>query len=124
MATHYAWSEIRFGGEVDNKKAPGGRDVKVVTKRNVVEWGSKVTQKDLGVDKDEWQHLIDTGSVRPYPPPKGANENTSPTTALMTELVDSRGEIDVNRLMEMGLTVPPPASMEDEEPSTTTPVGA
>lgn len=120
MATHYAWTDIRNGGEVDVRKAPGGREIKVVTKRNVIARGEKVTKAGLKVSDEEWDALLEGGSVRPYPLPKGADENISPTTAILRELVDNRGEVDLNKLMELGLTVPPPASDEESE----VPVGA
>ena len=120
MATYYAWTDIRNGGEVDTRKAPGGREIKVVTKRNVVERGEKVTKGSLKVSDEEWEGLLAGGSVRPYPLPEGSNENISPTTAILRGLVDNRGEIDLNKLMELGLTVPPPGQDEESE----VPVGA
>ncbi len=123
MATYYAWSDIRYGGEVEVKKAPGGREIKVVTKRNVVQRGEKVTMKQLGIEKEEWQHLIDTGSVRPYDIPEGASEFVSPTAAFVRNVLNDRGEVDVNKLMELGLSGPPAANPPAEEQAEL-PVGA
>ena len=109
---HYAWTELRFGGEVEQRPASGNRFVNVVTKRNVIARGEKVTQKDVGVTDEEWQSWIDGGSVREYPLPKGADEYTSPAAVIVADLVDDDGNIDINKLIESGLAQPEAAPVE------------
>jgi hypothetical protein len=116
MATYYAWTEIRYGGEVEQRPASGNRFINVVTKRNIVARGDKVAQKDLGVSDEEWQTLIDGGSVREYPLPEGSDDYTSPAAAVTAELVDEDGNIDVNKLVEMGLAQPQIVAEEEEAP--------
>lgn len=123
MATYYAWSDLWNGGETKEVKKPGGVSHNVVSKRNIVKRGEKVTQKNLGVNDEEWEHLVESGSIRAYPVPEGANERISPTRALILDLLDNRGELDMNRLLEMGLANRP-VGVEDENAEATAPAGA
>ena len=121
MAKMYAWSEIRNGGEVDFVDTPSGGKRKVILKRNVVAHGAEVTQKDVGVSKEEWEGFIESGVVRPYPVPEGADDTTSPSQAFLASLMDASGEIDTDKLMELGLSNPPVINPPADE--TTAPVG-
>lgn len=59
--TYYSWSNIRYGGTVDKD---GNIDHKVA------KHGDKVTADSLGISKDEFQGLIDSGVVRDIPCPE------------------------------------------------------
>lgn len=55
MPTYYAWSPIGVGT------------------KNSVAFGDEVTETKLGVDKENWNALIEAGSVRTTKPPKMEN---------------------------------------------------
>lgn len=117
----YAWSDLIAGGKSEDRKTADGRLRTVVLERNVVRRGEAVTAKDVGASEEEWNHLIESGSVRPYPLPEGADDNTSPTTAVLRKLTSrDSGEIDQNMLLELALAHPPamnpPAEDEAERP--------
>lgn len=123
--TFYAWSDLYNGGETSKRPGPGGVERTVVASRNIIARGEKVTQSGLKLDDDQWQALIDGGSVRPYPLPDGADEYVSPHNAVLRKIVDDDGEIDVGKLMEMGTpsvaalsTLPPPINPPAEEGKT------
>lgn len=97
----YAWSNIHHGGETEMRPRQNNMMMKVVTERNVVAHGEKVTQAELGVTDEEWEGLIDSGSVRPYPVPEGTDEYTSPHKAVMDTLVGPDGEVDVDKVMAL-----------------------
>jgi hypothetical protein len=117
MADHYAWSNIYLGGEVEDIETFRGTRERIVTKRNIVPAGEKVTQAKLKMEKEQWEALIEGGSVRPYPLPEGADEVTSPTEAVMKMYLtpSGRGEIDQNMLLELALTQPLPEPEEAQE---------
>lgn len=125
---YYAWSDLYGGGEVEQREAPGGRLVKVVMSRNIINRGEKVTQAQLKVEDDEWENLLAGGSVREYPIPDGADAYTSPHRAVMQALVGPDGEIDVNKVMELqnieALAVPPTPINPPAEDAKELPVGA
>lgn len=112
MATYYAWSELRNGGKVDEVVSPTGATKTVVVERNTIAPGSKVKKSDFS--DEEWDALIDGGSVRPYPMPDDANEYTSPTQAVLSKL-SSGGDIDQNMILELALTQPLAANPPAEE---------
>lgn len=57
---YYAWSPIHYHtGEGDSLE------------RKIAQPGAKVSQNGLGVDDDEWATLLEGGSIRPNPYPKG-----------------------------------------------------
>lgn len=66
--TLYAWSPIRNGGEVITVTDPQGRERRVVSERNIIPVGSKVTAKDVG-GEGTLEEMVEAGSVRPYPYP-------------------------------------------------------
>ena len=107
---YYAWSDLYNGGETEKRSRANGREMTVVLSRNVIERGQAVSQSDLGLSDDEWEALVESGSVRDYPLPESADEYTSPSTAIVRSLVDDRGDIDVNKLMQLGLAHPPAAN--------------
>lgn len=112
----YAWSDLYHGGKTEKRERAGGQSMTVVLERNIVPRGEKVTQAQLGCKKEEWQTLVDGGSVRPYPLPEGADTYISPTNAIMSGLVNEQGDVDTNRLLELGLAHPPvinPPAAED-----------
>lgn len=107
MATSYvAWSDLYFGGEVERRDRPGGGTYKVVKTRNRLARGEKVTKGKLGVSDEEWDALIESGSVRPYDLPAGADDYTSPTRAVIASITNDRGDIDPDVLLQLALQHP------------------
>lgn len=112
---YYAWSDLYNGGESEKRSRANGQEMTVVLSRNVIERGQPVSQADLGVSDEEWESLVEGGSVRDYPLPDGASEYVAPSTAIVRSLVNDRGDIDVNKLMQLGLAHPPAANPPAEE---------
>lgn len=100
---YYAWSDIYHGGESKDMPTSGGATRKVIVERNVTAHGEKVSQAELGISDEEWQTMIDGGSVRPYPVPEDVDEFTSPHNAVMAKIVNEDGDVDVEKLMEVGV---------------------
>lgn len=130
---YYAWTDIYNGGDVEVRKSANGTERRVVSNRNIIERGSAVSQSDLGVSDEEWQVLLDGGSVRTIPVPEESDEFTSPHRAIMATIVDENGDIDVNKLLALNAssvaaltTLPPPTNPPAEEGKTLgeTPEGA
>jgi hypothetical protein len=115
MAKHYAWSDIYNGGEVKEVEGPTGNIKKVVVNRNITPRGQEVTKAKLGVSDEDWDALIDGGSVRPYPVPEEADEYLSPTQAVLARLTKGTGEIDQDMLLELAMTQPMPINPSSEE---------
>lgn len=124
MAKNYAWSDIYFGGEVEDVKTPHGGMRTVLVKRNIIPRGEEVTKAKLKVSDEEWDHLCESGSIREYPLPEEANDFVSPTQAVLTRLSQGTGEIDQNMLMELALAHPPAANPPAEEEAEAVPKGA
>lgn len=82
---YYAWSNLEHGAEVDDNGH--------VLKKHVIEYGSKVTQKDLGCSDENWQRLIDLRVVRKSVPPT-VGRYESPKRKLIA---------DANKQMETAL---------------------
>lgn len=124
----YAWTQIRFGGEGSLQDLPTGRGQRyVITKRNVVQQGDEISQSDVDVDDETWESWVENGVVRPYPLPEGTDDYTSPSQAFLAGVSTGKGEVDIDKLMELGLTNPAPGGYaEDEgaEEEVTEPVGA
>lgn len=118
---YWAWSDLMGGGKTKTMKLADGREREIVEERNVTPRGSKVTKAKLGVSDEEWDALIEGGSIRNYDLPEGADEFTSPTQAMLRSLVNNRGDIDLDKVMELGLANPPainpPAEEEAELPA-------
>jgi len=107
MATSYiAWSDLYLGGEVELRDRPGGGTYKVVLSRNRIPRGEKVTKSKLGVSDEEWDALVESGSVRPYDLPAGANDYVSPTRAVIASITNDRGDIDPDVLLQLALQHP------------------
>jgi len=115
MAKYYAWSEIHNGGETTEVTLPNGGKRQVVKSRNIIAPGEVVVKAKSNLSDEEWDHLVATGSIRPYPYPEEAGENTSPTQAVMTRLTKGTGEIDPNMMMELALSNPPPMNPPADE---------
>lgn len=115
----FAWSDLYFGGDAEEIELPstGGRVTRqVITRRNIIRRGEPVSQSDLGCTDEEWEHLVESGSIRPYAVPDGADDQTSPTRAILAQVTDpSTGEVDPNLLMELALKHPPPMNPPAEE---------
>lgn len=117
--TFYAWSDLYYGGETEMRTRADGRSYRVVLSRNFKARGEKVTQKELDLGKDEWEALVESGSVRSYPLPEEADDYLSPTQAIIDRLF-KEGEIDPNMLLELSLAhplvpSPPSPGAEDEK---------
>ncbi len=116
----YAWSEIRKGGEVKTIDLADGRTKTLVVSRNTVAVGDVITKKSLDFTDDEWDALIDAGSIRPYPYPEEAGDYVSPTQAILAKY-SRDGDVDQNMLLELALAHPaasnPPAEEGAEVPA-------
>ena len=117
----FVWGTIYNGG-----KSTEGRDGrKLISERNIVEPGTEVTASKLGLDKDEFQHLVDTGTIRNYPLPKNMRDGESPTQAVMRGVLNRDGEISQDMMLELALSHPPVGALHpDEEQEANLPVGA
>lgn len=123
----YAWTAIHNGGEgemVDVASAGGRNRRYVIKSRNITPAGAEVTQKDLDVDDETWQHFIDEGIVRDYPYPEGTDDYTSPSQAFLAGVSTGTGEVDINKLMDLGLSNPAAGAYEEDEEVVTAPSGA
>jgi hypothetical protein len=112
---HYAWSDIYNGGEVIEVQTALGTRRNIISQRNMVRRGEEITQDTLKSSDEEWNHWIETGTVRPYPLPEDADDFTSPTQAVLASL-SKGGEIDQNVLLELALTQPAVAVEPEPEP--------
>ncbi len=115
---YYAWSDIYAGGDSERREASGNRLIRVVTKRNIIRRGDKVTKAALNVSDEEFDALVESGSIRNYPVPDGADQYTSPSAAFLTSVLDEEGDVDVNKLLDLGLQNPParPTEVESDTP--------
>lgn len=115
--TYYAWTELRNGGEAEKISVAGGRGERFVVKsRNIINQGEEVSQSDLGgIDDATWQQWIDSGAIRTYPLPEGVDEYTSPTQAFLKNVTTGSGEVDVDKLMELGLSHPAGGAYAEDE---------
>jgi len=115
MAKFYVWSTIHNGGEVGEVTSPIGQKKTVLLSRNTLDVGSEVTKAKSGLSDDEWDAMIEGGSIRPYPMPADADEYTSPAQAVIRSLVTQSGDFDQNILMELALTQPLPENPPADE---------
>src|SRR5262245_25954207 len=60
---YYAWSPIRYGGEVSPQGILDPRSIKEV------KFGEKVTAAAMGIDDADWEGLKAAGAVRTQKPP-------------------------------------------------------
>lgn len=115
MATkHYAWSDLYYGGKTDVISLPNGGTRTVVVERDIVLRGEEVTAKKIGVADDVWEHLVESGSIRPYPVPEGASDTISPTRAVL-DAYNKGGELDQDMLLELAMKQPLPMNPPAEE---------
>lgn len=121
----FAWTPIRLGGEGELIPTAGGRGQRYIVKsRKIIALGDEVSKSDADVDDEVWQHWIDEGIVRPYPLPEGTDEYTSPSQAFLASVSTGKGEVDVDKLMEMGLSNPAAGALGKEEEEAELPAGA
>jgi hypothetical protein len=86
--TMYAWSPIRYGGDVKD-----GQLVKDSVK--TVAYGDSVTQDKLKVSDADWEALVEGGVVRKQKPPELAEGFTgSPMDALRAQLTEAGEPLD------------------------------
>jgi len=114
MAKYYAWSDLYHGGKVDEVALPTGGTRTIVVERNIIPRGEVVDSKKLGVSKEEWDHLVESGSIRPYPLPEEASDVISPTRAVL-DRYNKGGELNQDMVLELALTQPLPIHGPAEE---------
>jgi hypothetical protein len=98
----YAWSDIYYGGKVENVTLPNGGVKRVVVERNIAYRGDKVTKKGLGLTDDEWDNLVENGSVRSYPVPEGISDTESPASFILRKWSEG-GELQPDLLLQLSL---------------------
>lgn len=94
---YYAWSPIRHGGEVKD-----GLVVNVQT----VAYGDSVSQKDLGVSDEDWQAMVEGGSVREVKPPELPEGYTGSPIQFMMEQARQAAEGGDVVAMSSGASAP------------------
>jgi len=114
--SYYAWSELRLGGTSELVENATGVKRKIVTSRESVMPGEKVTKADLkkrGLSDEDWEAFLAGGSVRTYPFPNMPEGSTqSPTDFVMESLrTGNREDLDPNTILSLALSgqhsVPP-----------------
>ena len=81
---HYAWSELVYDVKRDEVQT------NLILERISVKPGEEVTASKLGISEDEFQHLVDIGSVRNYPFPKELQDPAaSPNQLIARGLAES-----------------------------------
>ena len=125
MAKFYAWSNIYNGGEIKEVTTSKGMTQQIVTNRSIIPAGEEVSKGKAGLTDEDWDAMIEGGSIRPYPLPEDADEVTSPTQAVINKITTGTGDIDQNMLLELALTQPLPEnpSAEEAKEVETKPVG-
>lgn len=111
----YAWSDLYNGGKTKIVKTSNGSERTVVAERYIIERGEKVTKSKLDVSDEDWDRLVEGGSIRSYPVPDNASASVSPARAVMQRLVNDTGDIDPNILMELAMKHPPPLNLPADE---------
>lgn len=73
----YAYSEIRYGADVDKPASQAAGQVGTVTKIHSIKPGQKVTQEKVGVDDETWESWYRDQVIgdEPLPDDLGANES-------------------------------------------------
>lgn len=95
-ATMYAWSPIRHGAKKDKDgNIVGAEEVKM---------GDSVSQSKLGVDDDNWNALVEAGSVRPYKYPDNVKSDESAVQSLQRQAREASeaAEAPVTAMMSLG----------------------
>jgi hypothetical protein len=113
MATkYYAWSTLYLGGKSKEDPRTGRR---LITERNLVQPGTVVSRDKLKCSKEEWDALVEGGSVRTYKFPKISEGSTqSPTEVIMSGLREGREEIPTDKLIELALSHSVEAAVVEE----------
>ena len=117
----YAWSPIRNGGEVISVTDPQGRERRVISERNIIPVGEKVTAKDVG-GEDVFDQMVEAGSIRPYPYPKDLDpaSTESPLDFLRRQLREA-AEAEVSEEQQLLMATGQGAVVTDEVLATTQP---
>lgn len=113
--THYAWSRIRAGGEVEAVTDPIGRERKVVSSRNIIMPGEPVSAKDVG-GQETFDQMVEAGSIRPYPYPKDLSltSTESPVNFLRRQLREA-AEAELSEEQQLMLATGQGAVVTDED---------
>lgn len=91
----YAWTDIHNGGETTEVR---GRTI--VVDRHMVKCGDPVDKEKFGLSDEEWDAMIEGGSIRDYPLPEGIGENESPS-AYVARMQAEKMELDPDTLLKM-----------------------
>ena len=112
----YAWSDIEYDADVDPDS--GARKPKYIRR------GEEVNRSKLGVDEENFQALVDAGSVRPMKfPDIPATFQGSPVEWYREELAKTQEGVEADVAMSMGGSYFGPNAEElmaeqlEEEPS-------
>lgn len=96
----YLWTPMRNGGETIDAPTPTGGTRRVVQSRNIIEVGTKVTQKDLDATDEQWMEWVDGGSIRSYPfPPDLSPTSTDSPLVHLQKKVKRAAQSEEERLM-------------------------
>lgn len=96
---YYVWGTLYNGGDIKMIK-----DRKIIVKRNIIEPGQEITQSKLKCSDEDWDALIEGGSVRDYPYPDiPVTFPGSPAEFIMHELRQGEEEPDQDTLLELAL---------------------
>jgi hypothetical protein len=106
----YAWSDIHNGGKTQEVR---GRTI--VVERNMVARGETCDQASIGVSDEDWDALIEGGSVRPYPLPDGLGDNESPSSYVLRSLLAGKEQLDPDLLLQMSLSQDLAGAQSEEE---------
>lgn len=83
----YLWSPMRNGGEFMMVPNSLGGERKVVTERNILPVGKKVTKKELEASDEQWEEWVLSGVIRDYEYPEmPAGSSESPLTFLQRKI--------------------------------------
>lgn len=118
--TMYAWTPILAGGESQEVRMPNGATRTVISKRNRIAVGSKVSKDDLtaeSADPDrDWEAYIESGAIRPYEFPADLDPNSteSPINFLRRSLREA-AEAEVSEEQQLLMAVGRGAVVSDED---------
>jgi hypothetical protein len=92
--TYYAWSPIRYGGDkAEDEGSLGGAAAPNV---QIVSVGDTVDAGTLGISDEDFQDLIDAGSVREMEPPKDIPDGMSAMQAVRQRALDAGHSVDTS----------------------------
>jgi hypothetical protein len=113
----HLWSPMRNGGEVKMVPTVTGVERAVVTSRNIIAVGEKVTKKQLDASDEQWAEYVEAGVVRDYPYPNiPAGSTDSPLTFLQKK-INQAANSEEERLVAMvtGITASEEELVEEAE---------